>query len=76
MRNDDTRFGPRRNASCYEDMVQQITKQRPDAYIEGSAGFYRSIMSRTNRELCGVAKASPTKGTWWFRLLTEGTVPY
>jgi hypothetical protein len=73
---DDPKFGVKRPADDYEDMVRQVSVLRPDAYIEGSAGFDWMIMSRDNREQVGVARANPTTGKYWFRLLEAGSLPW
>ena len=71
----DPKFGKPRKARDYEDMVVQVTALRPDAVIEGSAGFERSIISRENNEMIGVAKANWKTGEYVFRLLATGSIP-
>lgn len=71
---DDPRFGEKREAADYEDLITQVTALRPDAYFEGSAGFERLIFSRESKEVCGVARPKGRNGKYWFRLLETGSL--
>lgn len=71
---DDPRFGDKREAAGYEDLIAQVTALRADAYLEGSAGFERLIFSRLDGEVCGVARPKGRSGRYWFRLLPTGSL--
>ncbi|AGS81081.1 hypothetical protein [Caulobacter phage Cr30] len=73
-RYNSSEYGVKYYADTWDEMIEKIYKIRPDMYIEGSVGFYRSIMSKTTRNLIGIAKCPPRNGRYWFRVVPEGYI--
>lgn len=73
---DNPRYGERQMAADYEAMVAAVREQRPDAYVEGSAGFGWSIMSKTERGrfIGGAWWSGKRHNRYYFRILREGTL--
>lgn len=74
---DDARFGERQRVPDYETLIQEVTRRRPDAYFEGSAGLERMIFSRVNGEAIGVARPiyyCRALTGYWYRLLPESSI--
>lgn len=70
---DNLMYGPRRKAASFEEARDAVLAARPDAHLEGSAGFAWTFFTRDNRGVVGTMWCT-RGGTYYYRVLTEGSV--
>lgn len=75
---DNPRYGPKREAAGFEDACQQVYERRPDAQLEGSAGFAWTFFQKGSNysRIVGTMWFSPRSNKHYYRLLSEGFVDW